>query len=362
MGQLTTRVRTPVRRRGADAYLLWMLLSFAASVALTRLFLKLTGYPQLGGGTIHIAHVLWGGLFLFAAALLPLILANRWVYPTGALLAGVGIGLFIDEVGKFITQSNDYFYPPAAPIIYAFFLLTVLLYLQVRRPPSSDARAELYHALEALEEVLDHDLAEEEKADLEARLTQVSSKGDRPDLARLAGLLHGFLDSESLHLAPEPPTFWKRMLTWLQSLEDRWVDRRRLRALLVLSLAGLGLLALADLGRLVLGALTPGGLDLRIAELIAVGHVASASGLSWLSGRVALEGVVGMLLLVAAGLLIGGRERVGLGLGYLGLLLSLTTVNLLVFYFDQFSTIILAMTQFVVLLGVLYYRRRFRPR
>ncbi len=113
-----------VRRDSAERYLSVVLLSFAASVSLTRLFLSLTGYPQIGGGELHIAHALWGGLLLFIAALLPLIIANRWVFGTSATLAGIGVGLFIDEVGKFITQRNDYFYPAAAPIIYTFFLLT----------------------------------------------------------------------------------------------------------------------------------------------------------------------------------------------------------------------------------------------
>jgi hypothetical protein len=126
-------IRKPVKREGAEQYLVITLLSFAAAVILIRLFLELTGYPQVGNSELHIAHVLWGGLLLFVASLLPLIFANRWVYRAGALLAGVGVGLFIDEVGKFITQSNNYFYPAAAPIIYAFFLLIVLLYLQVRR-------------------------------------------------------------------------------------------------------------------------------------------------------------------------------------------------------------------------------------
>ncbi len=97
------RVRRPVKRQGAERYLRFTLLSFAASVALTRLFLGLTGYPQVGGGGLHIAHVLWGGLLLFVAALLPLLLANRWVLTVEAILGGVGVGLFIDEVGKFIT-------------------------------------------------------------------------------------------------------------------------------------------------------------------------------------------------------------------------------------------------------------------
>src|SRR3990172_1247467 len=140
MNPWATRLRTPVRRHGAESYLLATLLSFAASLSLTRLFLNLSGFPQLGNQQIHIAHVLWGGLLLFIAALLPLIYANRGFYWATGVLAGVGIGLFIDEVGKFITQTNDYFYPPAAPIIYAFFLLTVLLYYQVRRKPTRAAR------------------------------------------------------------------------------------------------------------------------------------------------------------------------------------------------------------------------------
>jgi hypothetical protein len=128
MQRFTSYIRRPVRRHGAEQYMLVTLLSFAASVTLTRLFLAMTGYPQLGGGELHIAHALWGGLFLFIAALLPLLYANRWVYLAGAILAGLGVGLFIDEIGKFITQSNNYFYPLAAPIVYAFFLATTMLY------------------------------------------------------------------------------------------------------------------------------------------------------------------------------------------------------------------------------------------
>ena len=71
-------------------------------------FLNLTGYPKVGNGELHIAHVLWDGLLLFVASLLSLLFANRRAYTAGALSAGVEVGLFIDEMGKFITQNNDY--------------------------------------------------------------------------------------------------------------------------------------------------------------------------------------------------------------------------------------------------------------
>ena len=83
------RIQSPVRRERASHYLLLTLLSFAASVSITRLFLYLTGYPQIGSGELHIAHVLWGGLILFVATI------GGILFGSGVLLAG-----FADQVGN----------------------------------------------------------------------------------------------------------------------------------------------------------------------------------------------------------------------------------------------------------------------
>lgn len=158
--------------------------------------MDITGYPQLGTSDLHIAHVVWGGLTLFIAALLPLIYANRWIYQVTAALSGLGVGLFIDEIGKFITQSNDYFYPPAAPIIYGFFLLTVILYSSIKRTPTRDDRTELYHVLDLVEEVLDYNLDPHEKTELEETLERVKSNTQNPDYRSLAEELSHFISSQ----------------------------------------------------------------------------------------------------------------------------------------------------------------------
>lgn len=360
MNKFYSRVRTPVRRPGAENYLLLTLLSFAASVGLTRLFLVLTGYPQLGGGGLHIAHVLWGGLLLFVAALLPLVFSNRWMYNVSAVLSGAGVGLFIDEVGKFITSNNDYFFPAAAPIIYVFFLLTVLIYLQVRRPAEQSPRTELYCALEEFEEVLDHDLDDGERIILETRLQQISCQEEAPELARLASELLGFLQHTGLFVVPDQPTLFERWQALLLSFETRRIDHRRVRVALVFALLGLGIIAFARLAVLLSTAVTPATFADTLARMAAAGlGNASIGGLYWFLGRIIFEGIIGLMIMVGALLLFIGREQRGVLFAFYSLLISLTVVNLLVFYFDQFSTILLALLQFGALLVVIYYRRKF---
>jgi hypothetical protein len=370
MQRLTSRMRRPVRRQGAELYLLVTLLSFAASVTLTRAFLALTGYPQLGGGDLHIAHALWGGLLLYIAALLPLVFANRWVYTVGAALTGVGVGLFIDEVGKFITQANDYFYPLAAPIVYAFFLLTVMLYQRVRRRGRRDVRAELFQALDALEEVLEQDLDERERDELTARLRYVAEHAQgRPDLEQLANDLQEFLRREAVALAPRRMGLVERAQERWERLEARWVTRMRAKMALAGGLLGVGLVTLArtTVGAFVASALVatraPSGDWLTatlggVRELMRAANLTVAGGVFWLTNLM-LETMVGLVLVFSAGLLLAGRDHLGTAFGSLGLLLSLTAVNLLVFYYDQFATIVSALLQLVFLVGLAYYRSRF---
>ncbi len=353
------RIRTPVRREGAERHVLLSLVSFAATVVLVRLFLELTGFPQLGNRTLHIAHALWGGLLLFVAALLPLIFANRWTYTAGALLSGIGVGLFIDEVGKFITQNNDYFYPPAAAIIYGFFLLVVMVYLRVRRPPPENPRAELYRAFDGLTEVLDRDLDPHEYAALETRLHYVVRASADASLKLLATALLDFLAGINPP-AQASPGFLQREAGEVQTIERRLIGRRRLKTLLVVGLGLFGLLALLRLGILLVVTLAPTAAPPPVmAQLVAIGAAQVAKNVFWFLVRLALEGGVGALYLAAAGLLLAGRERRGISLGILSLLASLAVVNPLVFYLDQSQAIGNTLLQLGLLLAAIGYRRQY---
>jgi hypothetical protein len=105
------------------------LISAVGAVLLVRLFLSVTGYPQLGGSGLHIAHMIWGGLLMLVGLFMALGFLSHQAHEWAAVLGGLGFGVFIDEVGKFITRDNNYFFQPTVAIIYVVF---VLIYLAIR--------------------------------------------------------------------------------------------------------------------------------------------------------------------------------------------------------------------------------------
>ncbi len=122
--------------RGGD--LLEVLLVFGVVTILAiRGFLALTGYPQLGGGSLHIAHMLWGGLGMLVAIGLLLNFWNVAMRQLGAAVGGIGFGFFIDELGKFITSDNDYFFQPTIALLYVLFILLFVVVRIVHSRPLS---------------------------------------------------------------------------------------------------------------------------------------------------------------------------------------------------------------------------------
>jgi hypothetical protein len=152
-----------IRNIEADVYFENFFIFAILSIIGIRIFLQVTGFPQLGGGELHIAHMLWGGMFMLAALFLFFFFLNKALHQLASVLAGIGFGTFIDELGKFLTADNDYFYQPTFSLIYLIF---VLLYLSfhIFRIRSRYAQAEyLANAVEAAKEVLIHDFDVEEK-------------------------------------------------------------------------------------------------------------------------------------------------------------------------------------------------------
>lgn len=120
-------------KKGAGDRLLLMLITAIGTVLATRLFLELTGYIQVAVGQWHIAHMLWGGLLMITGMVMMVIWDWEKISSRAMVVFGVGLGWFIDEIGKFLSADNDYFFQPAVMLIYVFFVGLFLIYRWVDR-------------------------------------------------------------------------------------------------------------------------------------------------------------------------------------------------------------------------------------
>lgn len=116
-----------IRNLEAWTHLETFLICAVSTVFLTRFYLDLSNYPQLGG-SLHIAHMLWGGLLMLVSIVILLSLFNKSANKIASIVGGIGFGLFIDELGKFVTKDNDYFFEPTIAVIYIIFILLFLLF------------------------------------------------------------------------------------------------------------------------------------------------------------------------------------------------------------------------------------------
>ena len=115
-----------VRSIYADSLLENFFVSAVAAVLAIRSYLAVTGYPQLTFGSFHIAHLVWGGLFMLVALMLLLSSVNYRSRAVAAVVGGIGFGAFLDELGKFVTSDNNYFFRPAVAVIYVVFIVIFL--------------------------------------------------------------------------------------------------------------------------------------------------------------------------------------------------------------------------------------------
>jgi hypothetical protein len=205
------------RDLAAARYLDLFVVGGVSAVLAIRFLLRITGYPSLGGARFHIAHMLWGGLLMAAALLAELSFLGNRTRLAAALIGGIGFGTFIDEIGKFITRDNDYFFQPSISLIYITFVLIYLAFrdLQMRRGISREEY--LVNAVNDLEEAIINDLQPEER---DRALRYLGAITEKDDLTlRLAALI------EEASVAPRPHGLMRRIRGYIVAGYDAVVAR-----------------------------------------------------------------------------------------------------------------------------------------
>ncbi len=326
----------------AVPHLVGLLVAAVATVLITRAFLALAGYPQVGGEPLHVAHVLWGRLLMILAMVALLSFVGPVVRPGAAVLGGIGFGLFIDEVGKFVTNDGDYFYRPAPAIMYAVIALLVLgiNVLHGRRP---------HHKSEYLAGALDHAIAgvaggfTEERRDAARRLAQ-----------RGAGAVGAAETSAVVHAIPNDPYELADPLRAAGELRRRFFDQvlklRLVRTVAIVLLAVESAYVVQGLGvELYQRWLTGSGVD-----------AGSASTVGLVPGT--LAAVISGVLVVIGLIRLTTGAAAGFGYFHHALLVRLLLTRVFQFEIQQFVTVLFVLLDLVLLAVVSGERAHLRRR
>jgi hypothetical protein len=319
----------PIRNVDAGDLIEMMLVVAVVTIIIIRVSLELSGYPKLGSGGLHIAHVLYGGLMMLVALILVFALLNMSVRWAAAFVGGVGFGFFIDEVGKFISNDVNYFFEPAFAVMYVVFMLLFFVLWAIRRARLRPHDA-LANALSLLREERDGTLNAETQREILALLDQADPAD--PLVPVLRDRVRATPATARRNFSPYA-LLRTRMAEWYQGVAARrWFSTLVLVIMVIYGLASLG------------GLLTPfadeNGVDGQSHDFASWFEAGSAGATA---------------LLIAIGLVVRHRSRVSAYRWFkAAILVSLLITQVFVFYHDQLSAVVGVIINFLLYLALTY--------
>jgi hypothetical protein len=281
------------------------------SVIGNRVFLVITGYPQIGNGTLHISHAIWGALMMAIAIIIAVAYLSPVMRNVVPVLGGIGFGFFVDELGKFITRDVDYFFRPTFSLIYLIFVAMVVAFRLIERKRFGPNEG-VVNALEALKAAALGQLDDARRNGALELLHTSNATGGLAD--RVAALL-----GEVPVLAPHEPSWIDRRAQQAQAGYFGWTTKRSFAVTII---------ALFLLRAVVLLA--------GIAVVVFDGAGITGFG-EWMT--VLSEAVASVLILVGACWLPSSRERAYRWFDA-GLLVSLLVTQIFVFEQQQLVGVI----------------------
>jgi len=144
---------------------------------------------------------------------------GRAVRQMAAVIGGIGFGMFIDELGKFITQDNNYFFQPTIALIYVVFILLFFVFRAIGQETLYSKQEYLVNALEITKEVVIRDLDELEKKRAEEMLSHCEQNDP---IVKYLNQLYEKIDP----LVPHNPGIYSKTKIFFHSLYLRLANYR----------------------------------------------------------------------------------------------------------------------------------------
>ncbi len=317
-GEIGRRAPRPVRSVYAPMLLEHFFISAVVAVLLIRAWLEITGYPQIGGGGLHIAHMLFGGFMMMAAMIIMLAYLGRRARLIGAILGGAGFGTFIDELGKFITSDNDYFFQPTIALIYVIFVLLFLFGERLVRMVQATPTERLAQALDVTADAVIEHFPSTERDLAFSLLAEADPKSP------LTGSTHRAL--RKIAAQPDPlPNLAERAANRVGHVYS-WLTNQRWFLKFVLVISGIGIF-FSLVGLVISVAIDPKVTEVQLVTSAAAGPLLLANA------------IAGALLLIG---LLAYRHSVLAALEWFrrAALVSLLMVQPISFYNEQLSAIV----------------------
>lgn len=148
-----------------------------------------------------------------------------------SVLGGIGFGAFIDELGKFITADNNYFFQPTISLIYIIFVLIFLITRFIPRHHEFSQREYLVNAIEMIKESAIDDFDEDERRRAEEYLRHCDQRNEM--VKALKKML------QNIDVAPTPrPGFFTRIRRKFRVFYYRVAESDRILTAVIAYLAG----------------------------------------------------------------------------------------------------------------------------
>ncbi len=322
-----------IKREKSSDLILDLMIWALFAILMMRAYLYVMGNPTVSFGEWHIAHMLWGGLLMIVGFVVVVLFAGRKVMRLAVAIEGIGWGLFVDEIGKFLTKDNNYWFRPAIIFIYVSFVLMFILYRYLSKSKKETKESKLFSLIDSLEEIVNDDLELGERTVYIQKANELIAEADDEDVKTVASSILKVLKSKK---GKEDKNNWKDVIVGRIYAEvDRWLSRAIVRVVLWGYTIYWAIIKIID----TIWIVSSGNRLTLINQMFSGYVIAYSSDIFMISMKLIFDVTAAVFFVWGAVLFWIKKRKSGLSYFRVGFLISIFLSSIFKFYFEQFSAI-----------------------